>query len=59
MWSPAVMWSLVIFMVTGHIGMWSPAVMWSLVIFIEVTPITYWSGLGNRVSVRVRFYGYV
>ena len=25
----------------------------------EVTPITYWSGLGNRASVRVRFYGYV
>ena len=24
----------------------------------DVTPITYWSGLGNRVSVRVRFYGY-
>ena len=25
----------------------------------EVTPITYCSGLGNRASVRVRFYGYV
>ena len=25
----------------------------------EVTPITCWSGLGNRASVRVRFYGYV
>ena len=25
----------------------------------EVTPITYWYGLGNRASVRVRFYGYV
>ena len=25
----------------------------------EVTPITYWPGLGNRASVRVRFYGHV
>ena len=25
----------------------------------EVTPIIYWSRLGNRASVRVRFYGYV
>ena len=30
-----------------------------IIIIIEVTPITYWSGLGNRASVRVRFYGYV
>ena len=25
----------------------------------EVTPIRYWSGLGNKASVRVRFFGYV
>ena len=30
-----------------------------IIIVNEVTPITYWSGLGNRASVRVRFYGYV